>query len=69
MWLGLEGRKHNVLEGAYLENHTDGGSNPISAIYSCVIFVRFLYSLSLSSLICKVDTISVFWDFFEDEMK
>ena len=41
MVLGLEGRKHTILERAYLEDHTNGGTNPISSIYSCVIFGQF----------------------------
>ena len=41
MVMGLEGRKHTILERGYLEDHTNGGSNPISSIYSCVIFSQF----------------------------
>ena len=33
--------KHTLQERAYLEDHTNGGTNPISSIYSCVIFGQF----------------------------
>lgn len=42
MCLGLEGRKHPVLERAYLENHSDGSCSPTSPVYVCVILIHFL---------------------------
>ena len=58
-----------MLERAYLEDDTNGGSSPISSIYSYVIFGQFYLVLWACFLICKMDRVSSLWPFSEDEIK